>query len=166
MVRPFSSIQLFSAHRQGQDLLTYFPKNTSFDIRSFQFMTTPKLISSLAAVVAFSLFFSACQAGAPVTPPSQQGASNTQQTAPVVGTKISISGNAFSPSNLSVKVGQTVTWTNSDGYAHTVVSDDGTINSGNLDTGKTFSSSFSKTGTYAYHCSIHPYMTGTITVTQ
>ncbi len=79
---------------------------------------------------------------------------------------IDISNNAFSPSSLSVPVGSTVTWKNDDPYAHTVtMSGKGGFDSGNLNSGKTFSNTFSKPGTYTYICSIHPSMTGTITVT-
>jgi len=79
---------------------------------------------------------------------------------------IDISNNAFSPSSLTVPVGSTVTWKNDDPYAHTVtMSGKGGFDSGNLNSGKTFSNTFSKAGTYTYVCSIHPSMTGTITVT-
>jgi plastocyanin len=79
---------------------------------------------------------------------------------------VTIQGDAFSPSNLTVKVGDTVTWINNDNHDHTVTSDTGAFNSGNIANGSTFSFTFNTVGTYSYHCSIHTSMTGTIVVTQ
>jgi plastocyanin len=58
-----------------------------------------------------------------------------------------------------------VTWTNLDGVAHTVTADDGSWGSGTLGQGATYSHVFTSPGTYTYHCAIHPFMTGTVTVT-
>ena len=77
---------------------------------------------------------------------------------------VSIADFAFSPGNLQIKVGDTVTWTNTDGFAHSVVADDGSFKSDDLDTGATFSTTFSKAGTYAYICGIHNSMKGTVVV--
>jgi plastocyanin len=71
---------------------------------------------------------------------------------------------AFNPQTVTIKVGETVTWTNQDSHNHTVVADDGAFQSNDLANGATFSFTFDKAGTYAYHCSIHPTMTGTVTV--
>ena len=73
-----------------------------------------------------------------------------------------IQGNAFSPSSKTVSVGTTITWTNKDGIAHTVT---GTgWGSGNLSNNATYSHTFDTAGSFPYHCTIHPGMTGTITV--
>lgn len=75
-----------------------------------------------------------------------------------------ISGFAFVPAELSTSGGR-VTWTNKDDAPHTVTFDDASIaSSGNLAKGQTFSATFSGTGTYAYKCTIHPSMTGKVTV--
>lgn len=76
---------------------------------------------------------------------------------------VSISNFAFSPSSADVAVGGTVTWTNNDSVAHTVTFDSGG-DSGKIDPGKTFSKKFDTAGAFSYHCSIHPSMTGSITV--
>jgi len=81
------------------------------------------------------------------------------------GNAVSISGYAFNPASLNVSTGTTVTWTNNDSVTHTVTSDTGAFTSGNLDPGQTFSFTFSQAGTFAYHCSIHTSMHGTVTVT-
>ena len=80
------------------------------------------------------------------------------------GNSVSIKGFAFSPASLTVSTGTTVTWTNNDSVTHTVTSDTGAFSSGNLDPGQTFSFTFSQAGTFAYHCSIHTSMHGTVTV--
>lgn len=77
---------------------------------------------------------------------------------------IDIQGFAFNPPQLEISAGTTVTWTNNDSATHTVTADDGSFDSGNLDTGATFSQTFDTPGTYTYHCNIHPSMTATIVV--
>ena len=69
---------------------------------------------------------------------------------------------AFSPATLKVKVGQQVTWTNQQpGVTHTVTADGGTFDHP-MPSGATFSFTFARAGTFAYHCKIHPSMHGTI----
>jgi plastocyanin len=71
----------------------------------------------------------------------------------------------FTPPSVTVGVGDTVTWQNTTDATHTVTSDSGTeLDSGSVTDGKTFSHAFSTAGTFSYHCSIHPYMTGTVIV--
>lgn len=73
----------------------------------------------------------------------------------------------FSPEDLTIEVGDTVTWTNLDSFSHTATSTSGpaSFDSGNLATGDTFSFTFDTAGTYEYFCEIHPNMIGSITVT-
>lgn len=75
---------------------------------------------------------------------------------------VEISNFAFGPSNVTVKVGQKVTWTNQDDAPHTVTG--GELDSPNLAKGASFSFTPTKAGTIAYICSIHPSMKGTLTV--
>ena len=77
---------------------------------------------------------------------------------------VDISGMAFSPSSLTVSVGDTVTWTNKDGSTHTATADDGTFDSGDLANGGTYSFTFDTAGTYTYKCNRHSSMTATIIV--
>ena len=77
---------------------------------------------------------------------------------------VSIEDFFFSPANMTVAPGTTVTWVNNGQSPHTSTADDGTWDSGTLQPGKSFSFTFDQAGTYTYHCSIHPDMTGTITV--
>ena len=73
----------------------------------------------------------------------------------------------FSPAALTVAVGDTVKWTNMDTAPHTVTVTSGPVkfNSGNLAKGESFSYTFTKAGTYAYYCAVHPDMTAKVTVT-
>ncbi len=116
----------------------------------------------IGILVLLPFLFSGCQAA----PGSSQSTTIPAQGQPVSGTQVTIAQNAFSPADLQVKVGQKVTWVNQESYPHSVVSDDGSFNSTSLDSGKSFSFTFSKAGTYTYHCSIHPFMTAKVTVTQ
>jgi YVTN family beta-propeller protein len=65
---------------------------------------------------------------------------------------------------IQVKAGQRVTWTNNDPVPHTVTSDDGLWDSGDIASGKSFSRTFEVPGTYDYHCNNHPAMQGTVVV--
>jgi plastocyanin len=80
------------------------------------------------------------------------------------GDAVTIQNFAFGPASLSVAAGTTVTWTNSDSAPHTATGDDGSFDSSNIAPGATFSHAFETAGTFAYHCSLHPNMTGTIEV--
>lgn len=70
----------------------------------------------------------------------------------------------FSPMDVTVTAGSTVTWKNLDGEPHTVVSVDGAFRSSALDQDDTYQFRFDKPGVYKYVCSIHPKMMATITV--
>jgi plastocyanin len=70
----------------------------------------------------------------------------------------------FMPMTLTVAVGATVTWKFDDSTAHTVAADDNSFTSPTLANGKTYTHTFTTAGTVKYHCSIHPFMTGTINV--
>ncbi len=73
----------------------------------------------------------------------------------------------FTPNNMTVKVGQSIEWDWQDpNVAHTVTSDDGTrFDSCLQNKGYKFVVTFTQAGTIPYHCTIHPLMIGTITVT-
>jgi plastocyanin len=73
---------------------------------------------------------------------------------------------AFNPASLSVSTGATVTWVNNDTTPHTVTADDGSFNSGTIAVGAKFTRVFSTSGTFLYHCTIHPEMTGTVVVVK
>ena len=78
--------------------------------------------------------------------------------------QVTISGYAFSPAALTVKVGTTVTWVNRDDDPHSVDSADGKFKSKALDTGSKFEFRFTEAGEYPFNCRFHPKMTGKIVV--
>jgi plastocyanin len=72
---------------------------------------------------------------------------------------------AFDPRTIRAEAGQRVKWENDDvGVTHTVTADRGAFDSGDLTRGKEFSFVFRTAGTFAYHCTIHPKMRGTVEV--
>lgn len=79
---------------------------------------------------------------------------------------VAIDNFKFTPSALSVSVGDTVTWVNRDDVPHTATSkeDPAAFDSKALDTDDKFSFTFTKPGTYKYYCKVHTHMTGSITV--
>jgi plastocyanin len=80
------------------------------------------------------------------------------------GSSVAIADFAFGPDVLTTSVGSTVTWTNSDGFNHTVSSADGTFVSDSLSSGGTFQHTFATAGSFTYICAIHPSMAGTVVV--
>ena len=80
------------------------------------------------------------------------------------------SGSCFLPSEVTIGVGDSVTWHNDSSVAHTVTSGnpqdgpDGLFDTGLFLGGDTFSHTFTEAGEYQYFCSIHPWMTGTVIV--
>jgi plastocyanin len=78
--------------------------------------------------------------------------------------QITIDNFSFTPATITVPVGTTVHWTNRDDIPHTVVSDQQLFKSKALDTDDAFAFTFTKPGTFAYFCSIHPKMTAKVIV--
>jgi len=71
---------------------------------------------------------------------------------------------AFTPKEMTIKAGSTVRWTNKDDIPHTVTSDSNLFSSPTLDTNQAFQFTFEKPGRFLYFCTLHPMMTGVITV--
>ena len=77
---------------------------------------------------------------------------------------VTIDNFVFEPARLTVKAGTTVTWLNRDDIPHTVAAKDRLFKSKVMDTDESYSFTFSIPGEYAYFCSLHPHMVGTIVV--
>ncbi|EFL07708.1 MULTISPECIES: cupredoxin domain-containing protein [Actinomycetes] len=128
-------------------------------------------------VTAAALALTACAASPPAAPPpaatpmaSMPGM--TQPPSPPAAANstanaVAIKDFAFAPAATTVKKGTTVTWTNQDQDAHTVTStgSGGPLRSPTLQTGQSYQYTFSTPGTFEYLCTIHPFMTATVTVT-
>ncbi|BCP53318.1 hypothetical protein K32_19350 [Kaistia sp. 32K] len=79
---------------------------------------------------------------------------------------IQIENFTFTPAELSVEPGTTVTWVNHDDIPHLVAATDKGFRSPPLDTDDHFSFTFTKPGKFDYFCALHPRMTGTVVVTK
>jgi plastocyanin len=86
---------------------------------------------------------------------------------------VEVSGFAFNPPNITIAVGTTVTWINKDGGTpHTATADDKDpatdqpfFNLNLPDENESGSYTFNTAGEFRYHCNIHPFMKGSVTVT-
>ncbi|WP_370246699.1 plastocyanin/azurin family copper-binding protein [Nocardioides sp.] len=128
------------------------------------------LSAALVAAAATSVFAlsqlgqsSSAQAGltTPAAAPAAPVAS--AKAAPVV---VRIKNYAYDKANLTVKVGQTVTWINEDSAPHTVTVTSGpeSFDSGTMAQGDEFSFTFTQAGVYEYYCAVHPDMVAKVTV--
>jgi len=130
-------------------------------------------IATLATAVALA----ACSGTSATTGPATQGPQATQGPAATTAgsavctdstgtTTVQATVANFQWGPVSAKVGDVITWTNSDTAPHKVALDDGSCTmSGNIaGSGGKASLVFSAAGTYPFHCSIHPNMKGTITI--
>jgi hypothetical protein len=77
---------------------------------------------------------------------------------------VNIQNSAFAPTTTTIKVGDTVTWTNRDAFSHTSTSDTGVWDTGVIAAGASGSFTFRSAGTFAYHCSIHSFIKRTVSV--
>jgi plastocyanin len=125
-----------------------------------------KTIIGLSIITVLSVVLAACSSAAPAASPAVAD-SKPAGAAPASGSvNIEMSGFAFNPKELTVKVGTTIIWTNKDNAGHDVKAADGSWGSDTLTNGQSFSKVFDKEGTYAYVCTFHPGMAGTIIVTK
>jgi plastocyanin len=71
---------------------------------------------------------------------------------------------AFTTPNLEVPAGTTVEWKNEDEVTHTVTANDKSFDSGTMDAGAVWRHTFDRPGSYAYFCTLHPFMKATVVV--
>ncbi len=118
------------------------------------------------ALLGAALGLAACSSsGAGSSAPTTTGSPSSGAGSASAGTSITIRNFAFSPMDLTVSPGATVSVTNKDGVAHTVTGKSGAFNTGDVPPGKTVTfTAPMKAGSYPYYCDIHQYMTGTLTV--
>ena len=95
-------------------------------------------------------------------PPADPPAGGPSITIPVGAA--ALGDRAYVPAALDVAVGGTVTWINSDAIPHTSTSNIPVWDSGILAPGARFSATFPVAGTFAYHCTLHPNMVGSVVV--
>ena len=130
-------------------------------------MRKSRSISILAMAVVAGLLLAGCTKSAGSTTTAPSGSTTTGGGATTAATgqfQVAIDNFAFTPAELTVPVGSTITWTNNQAANHTVTSDTGAFDSGTLATGATFKWTFTQAGEFPYHCSIHASMTAKIVV--
>jgi plastocyanin len=138
---------------------------------------TPSLLT--AALVALSLGLSACGGGSDststeteteTTTTGESGSGSESQTAPsgeaAKSEKVQIVEFSYEPDPVVVQVGGKVIWQNEDSAPHTATADDGSFDTGTIETGKLGSATFKEAGTFTYFCEIHPGMHGTVEVVE
>ena len=127
---------------------------------------------SVGLVLVVGVVLAAC-AGTPSQAPSSEP---SQGTAPVCMSaaadadfagSVTIENFSMSPGTVSIKVNETVAWTNQDAASHTATFESGDCSTDSLTQGAIGKLTFGVAGTYAYKCRIHPgQMTGfTVEVT-
>jgi plastocyanin len=124
-----------------------------------RFLGITTLLTVVLAVLALSGLSCGGDDNNPMNPGGGGGANVT----------ITITGmngaSSFSPSPDTVNVGQTVAWHNADATTHTATANGAAFNTGNIGGGKTSAPiAMNTAGSFPYHCSIHPTMTGTLVV--
>ncbi len=130
-------------------------------------MNPRNAMSSLVVIAGTALLLAGCGGGSGSASgaSAKPSGSSSQTTSAGASTAVKISNFKFSPASLTVKQGAGVTVTNEDSAAHTVTADDGhSFDTEDLSQGATQTISVSKPGSYPYHCTIHPFMHGTLVV--
>jgi plastocyanin len=124
----------------------------------------------IQALALFScLALAACGGSAKTAAPSAPAASAPDALACAPSTAdgtvgITIQDFEFVPKSVTAKVGDIVAFTNSGAVQHTATLDEGDCGTGKLAPGATGALTFSKPGTYRFHCAIHSSMTGSVVV--
>jgi plastocyanin len=139
-----------------------------------------KRTTAFAACLALAAALAACgssnskstSASTPAPPASTPATTGGGAKAPTGAAdasvvQVDIKDIKFAPATVTVKVGQTVKWTNSDPVAHTVTAKSGSdVDSGTIAPNQTFETKFKKAGRVDYVCTIHPNQSGTVIVTK
>lgn len=122
----------------------------------------------VASVGTAALLLAGCgsssSSGSAASPATTPAATSSAPSSAASGAQISITSFTFT-TPATVKAGQKLTVTNSDGVEHTVTSDDG--KSFNVTVAASGTATFTaptKPGTYPFHCAVHPQMQGTLVV--
>jgi len=127
-----------------------------------------RAISRASGTVAVAMLFAACSGnppaatgGAPAA--TVQASICTEATGSAADVEATVSGNQWGP--VSAAVGDVITWTNGDAVPHKVALDDGSCTMTNNITGEAPQSlTFNQAGSFPFHCTVHPSMKGTITI--
>jgi plastocyanin len=118
-------------------------------------------IRLLLAALALGISFG-CGSSSPASPSLTSTPSGN--TVSIVMNSSTLTTNAYSPNPITISVGGSVTWMNNDTVTHTATGNTGLFDTGPISPGQQVSKTFSTTGSFPYHCTIHPGMVGTVNV--
>jgi plastocyanin len=96
--------------------------------------------------------------------PDQGSPNQGAETANTIQTSVSIESFGFYRAHINVDPGTPVEWINVDTRSHTVTSDDGAFDSGEMKPGQTFTFTFDESGKWRYHSELDSNMTGSVIV--
>ena len=123
-------------------------------------MNTYSFLRLVIVAIGVSIVVSACGGSSSPTAPTTSTAADVTVT--IQGDRAS---NSYAPNPVTMRVGQTIAWRNADSITHTATQDSGGFNTGSVTAGTTSAPTMMNTaGTFAYHCTLHPGMVGTINV--
>ena len=114
----------------------------------------------VGGVLLGALGVTGCGSGSDAQPAA--GTSAAPAPAASATANVGMQGVSFTPDSVSVKAGGTVTWKNTSTISHNVTADG--FASKTLDPGATFTHTFAKAGTYAFMCTFHAGMKGSVVV--
>jgi plastocyanin len=124
-----------------------------------------RMLLALCAALALAVVVAGC--GGSDNGGSSSASSSTSSSSSSSGeVEVKMQSIQFAPKATTVKVGQKVKWVNEDSTAHNVTAESGAdFKSKDFGKGASFEFTADKAGTIKYVCTIHPGMTGTLTVT-
>ncbi len=126
-----------------------------------------KLLFLPIAIVSV-LGLAACGSEADTSSDADAATETTDQvSATAAGDGVTIKDSRYDPIEIGISVGESVTWSNTDPFAHTITSAAGSsveYDSGELGQDATFEQAFDEVGTYEYFCQIHPTMRASVVV--
>jgi len=121
------------------------------------------LTTSVVAGVAVTALVAGCGGSDYGAPKASSSPTPTASASSGGASSVAIDNFKFTPASLTVSQGARTTVTNRDSTAHTVTADDGSsFDTGDINPGSSATVTLPKAGTFKYHCSIHPFMHGTL----
>lgn len=129
--------------------------------------------AAMGTIALLGVFAVGCGQSSPATPTPTNSCSPTPTNPECVNPPnlltVTIQNGVFSPNPVTVKVGQSVNWLNSDSIEHTAT-DPGVFDTGAISPTSAHSANgdgvmFSTAGTFTYHCTLHANETATVVVT-
>ncbi|MGZ4864159.1 MAG: cupredoxin domain-containing protein [Halobacteriota archaeon] len=125
---------------------------------------SPSPSTATVSATAAAATSNASTSGATSSPSTSGATSSPSPNAIAASQTVVIQGFSFQPASITIQTGGSVIWRNDDSVSHQIVSNTNAFSSPVLSPGGSYTHVFDQAGTYPYHCGIHPYMMGTITV--